>query len=210
MQVCRWYHCYSLVSRVHAAIWELRKFLRQDGVLSTSHNWYTQRGGASHASHNWYTQRGGASCMSHNWYTQRGCASHASQKLYTHSEEVLPTRQKSCTHTTRRCFPTHWRWIEYSYPHSRIIWRNFIFSLVFASADAADETSELIFASALWVLLIFAFGFASAPCRGGCVDYWVSSNSSLYDTKRKRHSPEKAEKQLILKKNHLSLTLNIN
>ena len=62
-----------------------------------------------------------------------------------------------------------------------------------ASADASDETSALTFASALWVLLIFA----SAPCRDGCADCWVSS---LYDTKRKRLSPEKAEKLLFLKK----------
>ena len=77
------------------------------------------------------------------------------------------------------------------HPHPQIIRWNFIFALVFTSADAADETSALIFASALWVLLIFAF--ASAPCRGRCADYWVSSNSSLYDTKHKRLSPEKAE-----------------
>ena len=31
-------------------------------------------------------------------------------------------------------------------------------------------------------------------------DYWVFSNSSLYDTKRKRLSSEKAEKQVFLKK----------
>ena len=41
---------------------------------------------------------------------------------------------------------------------------------MFASADAADETSALTFASALWAILIFA----SAPCRGGYADYWVS------------------------------------
>ena len=87
-------------------------------------------------------------------------------------------------------------WSEYSlpHPHSRIILRNFILSLVFASA--------------LCVLLIFA----SAPYRGGCADYWVSS---LYDTKRERlllraTTKISAKMLLFLKKNYLSLTLNIN
>ena len=66
--------------------------------------------------------------------------------------------------------------------------------------DAAGETSALTFASALWVLIIFTLAFAPAPCRGGRADYWVSSNSSLYDTKYKQLSPEKEEKLLFLKK----------
>ena len=51
--------------------------------------------------------------------------------------------------------------------------------------DAVDGTSELTFTSTLWVVLIFAF--ASAPCRGGCIDYRVSNNiwrgmKSIYGT----------------------------
>ena len=38
----------------------------------------------------------------------------------------------------------------------------------------------------------------------------ISSNSSLYDRKRKRLTAEKVEKLLFLKKKNLSLTLNID
>ena len=41
---------------------------------------------------------------------------------------------------------TDWRWGEYSHPHShsRIILGNFIFALVFASADAADKSIDIL------------------------------------------------------------------
>ena len=61
-------------------------------------------------------------------------------------------------------------WNEYSHPHPRIIHINSIFTLIFTFPDAADETSTLTFASALWVPLIFA----SALCLRGCVEYRAS------------------------------------
>ena len=108
-------------------------------------------------------------------------------------------------------------------------WSSIQMGLVFASASPFVSNPQKLLLLSNWYSLprmlqmkpthwrsdphfkLLIFAFASAPCRGGSADYWVSSNSSLYDTKRKRLSPGKAEKLLFLKKYiYLSFTLNIN
>ena len=95
-----------------------------------------------------------------------------SKYVYVASLQYFPHWFFSCIKEKKlRCVFFSTKGCKFSHLHFQLIHINFIF----ASTVAADETSALIFASSLWMLLIFA----SAPCRGGCPDYQVSNNNNI-------------------------------